>query len=510
MSAAPEDRGRNSDTMKSLLDVLRHDDVLVERPHQIYCNRDLNFDKVDTVGFDMDYTLAPYHQEAMDELSVRVTLERLVRERGYPEEILEIEPRPDFAIRGLVVDKFTGNIFKMDGHRHVGKGYHGFRPLKDRERYEYRNNTIRLNSDLRYVLIDTLFALPEAFLYAALVDWLETVRRGEDHDFVQLFEDIRYSIDLAHRDDSIKSEIMADTERFIDRGPALALTLHKMRSAGKKLFVLTNSYPVYTNHVMTYLLEGMLPEYPSWKHYFDIVIAGAQKPGFFTERRPFYQVDETGEVISDDVQSLQRGEIYRGGNLLDFEELSGMGGESVCYIGDHIYGDIVRSKKSSAWRTVMIVQEMESELRRADELREEIAEMNELDREILRLNQEIAFDRNLAYRLEKMMDDAEAPTSTVKREKVLEARDELRERRDRMKHRRERMLEKLDGAERDLEGNFNAYWGLIFKQGNENTLFGDQVEDYACLYTSRVSNFINYSPLHYFRAPRQLMPHERY
>jgi HAD superfamily 5'-nucleotidase-like hydrolase len=509
MSAAPEDHGRKSDTLKSLLDVLQHGDVLVDRPHQIYCNRDLNFDKVETVGFDMDYTLAPYHQEAMDELSVRVTLERLVAHRGYPEEILNIESRPDFAIRGLVVDKFTGNIFKMDAHRHVGKGYHGFRPLKDRERYEYRNNTIRLNSDHRYVLIDTLFALPEAFLYAALVDWVETVHRGDDHDYVKIFEDIRFSIDLAHRDDSIKSEIMADTTRFIDRGAALALTLHKLRSSGKKLFVLTNSYPRYTNHVMTYLLDGMLSEYPSWKHYFDIVITGAGKPGFFTERRPFYHVDEEGEVISDDVRQFRRGEIYRGGNLLDFEEMSGMGGETVCYIGDHIYGDIVRSKKSSAWRTVMIVQEMETELRRADELREEIAEMDELDREILRLNQEIAFDRNLAYRLDSVLTADEA-NSVAERQRMMQARDQLRSRRDRMKHRRENLLERLERAEMELEGNFNPYWGLIFKQGNENTLFGDQVEDYACLYTSRVSNFINYSPLHYFRAPRQLMPHERY
>ena len=55
---------------------------------------------------------------------------------------------------------------------------------------------------------------------------------------------------------------------------------------------------------------------------------------------------------------------------------------------------------------------------------------------------------------------------------------------------------------------FNPYWGLIFKQHNKNSVFGEQVEDYACLYTSRVANFAHYSPHHYFRAPRQPMPHE--
>ena len=42
----------------------------------------------------------------------------------------------------------------------------------------------------------------------------------------------------------------------------------------------------------------------------------------------------------------------------------------------------------------------------------------------------------------------------------------------------------------------------------ENSRFGEQVEDYACVYTSRVSNFLAYSPLQYFRSPRDHMPHE--
>jgi hypothetical protein len=50
---------------------------------------------------------------------------------------------------------------------------------------------------------------------------------------------------------------------------------------------------------------------------------------------------------------------------------------------------------------------------------------------------------------------------------------------------------------------------LLFKEGNENSRFGEQVEQYACIYTSRVSNFLNYSPVQYFRSPRDLMPHER-
>ena len=62
--------------------------------------------------------------------------------------------------------------------------------------------------------------------------------------------------------------------------------------------------------------------------------------------------------------------------------------------------------------------------------------------------------------------------------------------------------------ESDLETGFNPYWGLHFKERNENSRFGEQVEQYACLYTSRVSNFVFYSPQHYFRSQREVMPHE--
>lgn len=34
----------------------------------------------------------------------------------------------------------------------------------------------------------------------------------------------------------------------------------------------------------------------------------------------------------------------------------------VLYVGDHIYGDILRSKKTLGWRTMLVVPEMAAEL----------------------------------------------------------------------------------------------------------------------------------------------------
>jgi hypothetical protein len=59
-----------------------------------------------------------------------------------------------------------------------------------------------------------------------------------------------------------------------------------------------------------------------------------------------------------------------------------------------------------------------------------------------------------------------------------------------------------------LDEAFHPFWGSVFKAGNEVSSFGNQVEQYAGLYTSRATNLIQYSPMHYFQSPRHRMPHE--
>ena len=126
-------------------------------------------------------------------------------------------------------------------------------------------------------------------MYTTLVDWADRQTGTVDYD--KLFGDIRTAIDEAHRDDTLKSVIKADLPAYIVKDPLLGETLHKFRSSGKKLFLLTNSLYDYTTVVMSYLLDGERKAYPSWRNYFDIVIVGGAKPAFFNELRPFVQID---------------------------------------------------------------------------------------------------------------------------------------------------------------------------------------------------------------------------
>lgn len=477
----------------------------VLRARQIFVNRNTRFDKIDLVGFDMDHTVAIYHKRRVEELSFEMTLARLISQKGYSPEVASIRYDPAFVIRGLVIDKERGNIIKVDRHNYVGRGFHGRRALDDETRRAiYRNEKIRLSSP-RYAWIDTLFALPEACLYASVLEVLEA--RGQAVDTVRLYDDIREMIDSVHRDGSLKTEIKKDLARYFVKDPELGPALHKLRSGGKKLFLATNSLWDYTDAVMSFLLDGLLPEYPRWEKYFDYVIVGAAKPGFFSESAPFRELDAAGNVVAEG-RSIERGRVYEGGNLADLERSAGIAGERVLYVGDHIYGDILRSRKVSLWRTCLVIEELEDEVAHALRRAADIRRLVVLEGRLAQLDDELNHHKPALAAIERRLDrDERLPADLRARleEERLRAKADI----DRLRRDSRDVTRELTSLEEEIERSYNPYWGFVFKEGNENSRFGEQVEDYACLYTSRVSNFLYYSPMQYFRAPRERLPHER-
>ncbi len=554
-------------------------EIDVARRGRVFCNRNLRMDQVELIGFDMDYTRALYHQDKLEQLSIALTLGKLIESHGYPEEIRSLHYDPQWAIRGLMVDRKLGNVFKADRHSHVGRCFHGFRKLgSDERRQLYRNEKINLSSE-RYEWIDTLFGLPEAVMYVTLVDWFDRARPGQV-DYDKLFGDIRDSIDLAHRDDTLKSVIKADLPAYIIKDDDLAETLHKLRSSGKKLFLLTNSLYDYTDAVMSFLLDGARTPYPSWRNYFDVVIVGGAKPAFFCEERPFVALEPVaGRVVPGEVKQFARDRVYQGGNVHAFEELTGIRGENVLYVGDHIYGDILKLRKQRMWRTAMIIQELDREIAVSGRLDGQIRDLDLLDRRHRNLESEIDFQALRLKRLQRLADEANAavaaqtiappapsvaalaagasvvahgdggpspiatalaarvvasggapggfglpePTpgestggiggqlTTVTpslRTRIEDARRQMKAQLDGLRDRARLMAEEIELIEDSTERAFNPHWGSVLREGNEGSRFGEQVGDYSDLYTSRVSNFLSYSPLRYFRAPRRLMPHE--
>lgn len=442
---------------------------------RVFCNRNLRLDRIQTIGFDMDYTLAVYTEE-MEHLQAEKALQRLHERYGYPAEILNIKYDPRFAVRGLVVDLPFGAVVKMDAHRYVRRAWHGTQAMEKQVRktlYADRKITPKLSA---YQMVDTLFAFPELCLYCQLIGLLfpEVPAGTADPRFEKLWHELRATMDELHRDGTLKAAILEDISRYIVKDDELRPTLEMLQGAGKRLFVLTNSEPYYTEAVMSYLLpdEGQ----GDWRQYFDIILASGRKPLFFAGDEPFYQVNDDLEVSDRVATTLERGQIYAGGNFTTLSMLAQLSGDEVLYVGDHLYGDILRSKRDTSWRTMMIVPEMERELEHLLAAEEPLEDLLRLEAHVLQLEIELSNAQPEAKgALQAQLGDTQ------------------------------RRMRALD---RQIANRFNPSWGQIFRDRRELSAFGTLVQTYACVYSSRVSNLLGYSPSFYFRSPRSEMSHE--
>jgi len=477
----------------------------IEPSRRVFVNRNLKMRNIHMVGFDMDYTLAGYDKHSLERLAYDATRDKLVQERAYPPAILALRYIPDFVIRGLVVDKGRGNLLKIDQYNYVTRAYHGTRLIPSAERKAmYRNSRIKLAGD-KYVSIDTLFGLPEATLFCQLVDHFDLTEKVPYKDNARLYDDVRECIDRAHADDTIKREICRDPGRFVVRDPQLPATLAAFRAQGKKLFLLTNSEPYYTQIVMHYLLHDAGAS-QDWRDYFDLVVVSAQKPGFYANDRPFERLDDDELAAA----GMRPGPVpvFRGGGARHLQELGGHGGDEVLYVGDHTFGDILRAKRSPGWRTAMLVEELKSEI----EVDRALAgEYQAVDRMLSRRSQIVLEAGRLRRRMQQLAhrrvagEGILAPADLTHLQQQ-ELADALRI--QALEAEVEAVTKAIKERRRTLDGRFNPYWGKLFKCGEINSRFGQQVRAFACLYTSAVSNFVAYPESMYFRSSREIMPHE--
>jgi HAD superfamily 5'-nucleotidase-like hydrolase len=486
-------------------ELLRHmlSDRRPPENRRVFANRTLRMGKIRTVGFDLDWTLADYARDQLAELAFELTLDRMV-ERGYPEAILEAEFRPEFCRRGLILDSEAGTVLKMDRHRYVGRAYQGRDFLDGGERARlYRQEPIN-PSHKRYYFVDTLFELPEVNIFSELIHM--TRQRPptlELPSFVQLFQDARSAIDSIHADGSLKRATLADLGRYLPRDPLLPLALKRMALGGRRLLLITNSEWFYTDGLCQHLFDGAIPGLRHWRELFDLVIVDAGKPAFFRKGREFVELDDGGEALRA-VEKPSWNRVYSGGNREGLMELLGGPGESVLYVGDHIYGDVVSSKLSSTWRTALVVRELEDELAVRQSLSMQLrhvavlrAELADSGQRMDDLDDVLALYRSLAPAMNGHGDGAGDASLHKIRDRLHELRDEHRAMRQHVR----RLQDRVSAA-------VNPCWGSLFKQGSNKSLFGSQVDDYACVYTSRVSNFAFYGSSHYFRVMADSMMHE--
>jgi 5'-nucleotidase len=444
---------------------------------RVFTNRNLRMTSIAAMGFDMDHTLAVYNTDNFNRLCFELAIERLVRDKGYPEAVRRVRWDPAAAIRGLIIDKRLGNLLKVDAHGHITRARHGMRFLdKDERRDLYPRGRIRIGSP-RYRVFDTLFDLPEGCLFAAILDLVDRGAVSLGRSRRALFDDIRSVIDTLHADGSLKARIMTDLDRYFLRDPDLVPTLQRHREAGTRLFLLTNSEVDYTAAVMHHLVGG---EPGAWEDLFDLVICFARKPGFFVAQG-------AGKAVPPGENPLmpnRRGVCYVGGDAFFLERKLGCRGDGILYWGDHTYGDILRSKKSVGWRTAMIVPEVEEEIEALTPLaaqRRELADVEEQLEELVLLQDHLTAGG-----------DGHAADAAALERRVADA------------------LGQRARLQRQLRAVLNPHWESLFREGRAASRFGRQITEFSCIYTSRVSNLYRYPTDKFFARPVEVLPHERW
>ncbi|MDB4977216.1 MAG: superfamily [Myxococcaceae bacterium] len=463
---------------------------------RLFCNRTLNMRSIRAVGFDMDYTLVHYHTREWEEQAYEDTRKRLSL-RGLDVEGLSFDPH--LVRPGLVLDLELGNAVKPNRFGFVKQACHGSRMFGPEElRKVYAREIIDL-SEKRWVFLDTWFALSEACLYLQLVDRLDEGRLGEQQGYSDLYRRLRECVDATHTEGILKEQIVRDPTRFVDVDEELPLALLDMKNAGKKLLLITNSEWFYTRAMLRHILDRFLPGDMTYRELFDVVIVGARKPAFFEENAPAFRVvdDETG-LLSPHVGALVQGGAYFGGNARLIERSFGLRGEEILYVGDHIYADVHVSKNVLRWRTALITRELENELAALESFKPKQAVMSELMADKEALEHQFSMVRIALQRLE-LGYGPQKEDETVR---------EMRQSMQAIRQALVALDQRIGDLAKQSSELGSVRWGLLMRAGNDKSRLAFQMERYADVYTSRVSNYLRYTPFVYLRSPRGSLPHD--
>jgi len=461
--------------------------INMDSRNRIFVNRTLQLEKIKFYGFDMDYTLAEYKAEEYETLGFELVKERLIQV-GYPQDMNNFKYDRNFPVRGLWWDNVHGNLLKVDAYGNILFACHGLKFLKAEEiSAKYPNKFIQLD-DSRIYVYNTLFNLPETYLIACVVNYFmknadyEETRdgfkciSGSVHlSYKSLFQDVRRAVDYVHMKGSLKAKTCEDLAKYIKKDDRLPQVLYNIQKSGAKTFLLTNSEWEYTDKVMNFLLD--FPDAPhagkSWQSYFNYTFVDARKPLFFNEGTVLRRVDKStgrlsiGNYIGDE---LNENAVYSGGNCEVLSKLIGARGKDVLYVGDHIFGDVVKSKKVRGWRTFLIVPELNDELNVWTGKQELWQELQRFDYQLSLLYRNMSQETNLRPNVDEIKN-------------------------------------LLHGTIHAMEMSYGTS-GSLFRSGSRQTFFSSQVVRFADIYASSLLNLIYYPTFFMFRAPPMLLPHE--
>ncbi len=452
---------------------------------KVFVNRILNMKKIKFIGLDMDHTLIRYNTKNFESLVYKLVLDLLVKSKHYPDLIKTFKFNFEDAIRGLIIDSKNGNILKLSRYGAIRHSYHGTKQISyaDQKKF-YRSIYVDLN-DPNYFAIDTSFSIAFCALFSQLID-LKDENVDEMPSYATIALDVLTTVDKIHSDGSLKACISKNLDHYVLKEPEVVEGLKRFIYYGKKIFILTNSEFFYSKLLLDYAINPFLKNGETWEDLFEYVITLANKPRFFYDKLRFLSIDPNSGTMTNTQGKIVPG-VYQGGCATKFTEDLEINGDEILYIGDHIYGDIVRLKKDCNWRTALVVEE--------------------LGQEISSQKNALSIEKNIvaSMDLKKVLEEKYLALHTQDIEKNSHHYEaELQE--------LQKQIAAIDSEISKLlteeQGFYNYRWGRVFRAGAEESYFAHQVDRFACIYMEKLADLLEQSPLTYFRAHRRLLAHD--
>lgn len=442
----------------------------------VFSNNLVDLSRIEVVGFDYDYTLATYTQD-LQVLIYDLAKQHLVEELKYPPGLSNMRYDKEFAIMGLTVDMEKGLLFKLSYINRLSTPVlRGRTPLTREEiKAEYGQYPVRVSTEYRKKILKPLndrFCLAEACLLADVVQYLQDEAGNRAFHARAVVEDVLSAVRHVHVSGMMHERVLADIRRYIQPSHRLELMLKTLRDAGKKLFISSNSPWRFVSAGMEHMLGK------DWKDMFEFVGVSASKPLFYTGNRPFRLVSKsTGRIKWSEVTFLKKGGVFTHGSIEELRRLKGWNGPSVLYFGDSLWADLVEARKLHGWTTGAIIYDVELELEKMT-----TSEYRRLSHQAQALEVLLPLVQEAAE-----LSDGERLHMVEEDHALLDA---LERKRARLKRR--------------ISDMANRNFGSIFRTSDEPTLFAFSLWRHVDLYTSRVSNLVNFGVTHRFYPTKTL------
>ncbi|XP_077238220.1 HAD-superfamily hydrolase, subfamily IG, 5'-nucleotidase [Tasmannia lanceolata] len=447
-------------------------------PEGIYVNKNLRLENIQVYGFDYDYTLAHYSAN-LQSLIYDLAKEHIVNELKYPESCLQFKYDPTFPIRGLYYDRQKGCLLKLDFFGSIEPDGCFFGRCKlNRDEIKEIYGTRHIGRDQVRGLVGLMdfFCFSEACLIADIVQHFVDAKLDFDASYV--YQDVNHAIQHVHHSGLVHRGILIDPQRYLVKNGQVLRFLRMLREKGKKLFLLTNSPYYFVDGGMRFMLEDSSGSGDSWRELFDVVIAQANKPKFYTSEHPFRCYDiEKDTLAFSKVEAFLPDRIYYHGCLKSFLEITKWNGPEVIYFGDHLFSDL-RGPSKAGWRTAAIIHELENEI-------------------LIQNEDKYRFQQAKFHIIQELLGKFHAtPVNCLRGEAYHTLLNELNEERQR--------------ARSVMKSMFNSSFGATFlTDTGQESAFAYNIHQYADVYTSKPENFLLYSPEAWLHVPFdiKIMPH---